>query len=69
MANPLAHNMRVAGFDAMGRVVTFTCFASAYDRFSPSENGAECEEGQQQSQPGCMSIIMQFAHLLAQGSI
>ena len=37
LANPLAHNLRLVGFDARGRAVIFTVFAQAHDRFRPTE--------------------------------
>ncbi len=36
--NPLSHNMRVIGFDKLGRPVLYTCFSQAHDRWEPTAN-------------------------------
>lgn len=37
MRSPMAHSLRPIGFDALGRLVLYTCFATAHDRFNPAD--------------------------------
>lgn len=34
--DPMSHSLRPVGFDAQGRLVLYTCFATAHDRFDPA---------------------------------
>jgi hypothetical protein len=36
--DPMAHSLRPVGFDALGRLVMYTCFATANDRFDPNHS-------------------------------
>lgn len=36
--DPMAHSLRPVGFDALGRLVVYTCFATANDRFDPNHS-------------------------------
>ena len=38
LKDPMAHNMRVVGFDKHGRPVIYTCFRQAHDRFNAEAN-------------------------------
>eukprot|EP00467_Chlorarachnion_reptans_P002587 CAMPEP_0114509456 /NCGR_PEP_ID=MMETSP0109-20121206/13222_1 /TAXON_ID=29199 /ORGANISM="Chlorarachnion reptans, Strain CCCM449" /LENGTH=305 /DNA_ID=CAMNT_0001688615 /DNA_START=37 /DNA_END=951 /DNA_ORIENTATION=- len=38
LKNPLAHNLRVVGFDSKGRAVIYTCFSQANDRWDADVN-------------------------------
>ncbi|KAJ1620658.1 CRAL-TRIO domain-containing protein [Pavlovales sp. CCMP2436] len=38
--DPMSHSLRPVGFDAQGRLLMYTCFATAHDRFDPHKSVA-----------------------------